>query len=59
MPKKDKNNTLIILDYRNGVVTIMPVDYGIDRERQVEVWCEKNSTSPNDCYWMAWNGQIQ
>lgn len=55
----DKNNTLIILDYRNGVVATMPVDYDMGREMQVEIWCEENNTSPNDCYWMAWNGQIQ
>lgn len=48
---------IIILDYRNGVVVVLPV-IG-DDEDQVMSWCANNQTTMDDCEWMAWDGDIR
>lgn len=47
---------LIILDYRNGVVSVLSSQKDI--EAQVIEWCNDNQTSIDDCNWMTWNGHI-
>lgn len=48
---------LIILDYRNGIVVVLPC-IG-NAETQVTEWCNNNQTTYEDCYWMTWCGEIR
>lgn len=53
-PKK-----LIVLDYRNGRVVVMDNHKEDDCDGCVDVWAQQNNTSADDCYWMAWDGEIE
>lgn len=52
---------LIILDYRNAKVSIMP-NKGArheEMEDQLSEWCKNNETSLSDCEWMGWDGVVR
>lgn len=48
---------LIILDYRNGTVVVLPVKE--DVKYQVSEWCHNNNTFVVDCKWMVWDGYVR
>lgn len=53
-------NSLIILDYRNGRVIILPYTEGDgDGEVVVQKWVDDNQASIENCNWMVWDGEIE
>ena len=50
---------LIVLDYRNGRVVVLPFNEDEDAEEVTQKWAGENQTSLLDCNWMVWGGEIE
>ena len=55
--RRMNQNKMIILDYEAGHVTIIDCP-SKDAEAVFEDFCDKNNISPNESYYMTWDGKV-